>query len=141
VYRVAIFVLGWTLAILAVSPASADIVARVEISKQQMTVSVNGLPRYVWTVSTARRGARTPLGIFKPQSMHRMHYSTLFNNAPMPFSIFYDGHYAIHGTKETSKLGRPASMGCIRLHPDNARILFEMVKEVGMRNVQIVVEG
>jgi lipoprotein-anchoring transpeptidase ErfK/SrfK len=59
----------------------------------------------------------------------------------MPFTIFYDGHYGIHGTTDVKKLGQPASAGCIRLHPDNAKILFEMVTERGPAAFQVLVEG
>ena len=58
----------------------------------------------------------------------------------MPYSIFFNGGYAIHGSYEISHLGRPASHGCIRLHPENAAVLFELVKE-HMRDTQIVVTG
>lgn len=66
-----------------------------------------------------------------------MHYSSRYNNAPMPYSIFYSGNFAIHGTNHVDKLGRPASKGCVRLHPDQAQRLFYMVKEVGMDNTYI----
>jgi lipoprotein-anchoring transpeptidase ErfK/SrfK len=122
-------------------PAQADIVAQVSISKQTVTVTVDGAERYVWPISTARRGYVTPKGTFKVRSMHKMTYSRLFNNAPMPFTIFYDGHYGIHGTTDIKKLGQPASAGCVRLHPDNARILFDMVTERGPKNFQVLVEG
>ena len=58
----------------------------------------------------------------------------------MPYSIFFDGGYAIHGSYEISHLGRPASHGCIRLHPDNAAILFGLVK-ANMDDTRIVVTG
>ena len=51
----------------------------------------------------------------------------------------YDGHYAIHGTTAVSMLGRPASMGCTRLHTDNAKKLFEMVQKRGQKSLQVVV--
>jgi lipoprotein-anchoring transpeptidase ErfK/SrfK len=35
------------------------------------------------------------------------------------------------------QLGRPASHGCVRLHPDNARIFFSLVREVGQQNTLI----
>ena len=57
----------------------------------------------------------------------------------MPFAIFYDGHYAIHGTDQINKLGAPASRGCVRLHPDNAKVLFNMVKSEGMENMRVVI--
>jgi hypothetical protein len=58
----------------------------------------------------------------------------------MPYSIFFDGGYAIHGSYEISHLGRPASHGCIRLHPENAAVLFELVK-AHVNDTQIVVTG
>jgi lipoprotein-anchoring transpeptidase ErfK/SrfK len=57
----------------------------------------------------------------------------------MPFAIFYDGNYAIHGTDQIKRLGKPASHGCVRLHPDNAKILFQMVKAEGMDNTRVVI--
>src|SRR5688572_22978898 len=136
------FVAAIVFAILAaLKPGRADVVAQVSISQQSMTVIVDGVARHSWPVSTARKGYVTPKGKFKVQSMHKMTYSRLFNNAPMPFSIFYDGHYAIHGTTDVKRLGQPASAGCVRLHPDNAKILFEMVKERGPASLQVVVDG
>jgi lipoprotein-anchoring transpeptidase ErfK/SrfK len=74
------------------------------------------------------------------QSLSRYHRSSLFNNAPMPYSIFYDGHYAIHGTTQIAQLGGPASRGCVRLHPSNAAILFALVQKEGLSNTQIVIQ-
>jgi lipoprotein-anchoring transpeptidase ErfK/SrfK len=121
--------------------ARAEIVAEISISEQRMTVRIDGATAFIWPVSTARRGYVTPKGTFKVQSMHKMTYSRLFNNAPMPYTIFYDGHYGIHGTTEVRRLGQPASAGCVRLHPDNARVLFDLVKERGPQELQVVVEG
>ena len=59
----------------------------------------------------------------------------------MPFAVFYDGNYAIHGTTSTGRLGRPASNGCVRLHPENARTLYEMVWEAGKDDTYIVVQN
>jgi lipoprotein-anchoring transpeptidase ErfK/SrfK len=67
-------------------------------------------------------------------------FSRIFNNAPMPHSIFYSGPFAIHGTTDVARLGRTASHGCIRLHPDNAAVLFDLVQRQGMRNTTIVVQ-
>jgi lipoprotein-anchoring transpeptidase ErfK/SrfK len=57
----------------------------------------------------------------------------------MPYSIFFKGGYAIHGTYSVKQLGRPASHGCVRLHPDNAAALFGLVKQAGMSNTRIIV--
>jgi lipoprotein-anchoring transpeptidase ErfK/SrfK len=119
-------------------PTAADIVVTVNKATQRMSVSVDGEPRYTWVVSTGLYG--TPSGSFRPQSLSRYHRSSLFNNAPMPYSIFYDGHYAIHGTNQIGRLGRPASKGCVRLHPSDAAILFALVQKEGMGNTRIHIQ-
>ncbi len=60
----------------------------------------------------------------------------------MPYVVFVKGGYAIHGTTpgNFSKLGSPASHGCIRLHPDNAKIFFGLVKRVGLDHVWVNVK-
>jgi lipoprotein-anchoring transpeptidase ErfK/SrfK len=57
----------------------------------------------------------------------------------MPYSIFYNGHYAVHGTDQVGRLGRPASSGCIRLHPSNAAVLYGLAQREGLENTKIVV--
>lgn len=117
--------------------SAAGLVAKIDISSQRMNVTVNGRHYASWKVSTARRGYRTPIGTWRPKWLHRMHYSRKYNNSPMPHSIFFLGGYAIHGTNAIRRLGRPASHGCIRLHPRNAAKLFALVKRHGRRNTRI----
>jgi lipoprotein-anchoring transpeptidase ErfK/SrfK len=115
------------------------IVARVSIATQTMHVYRDGMLIHEWPVSTARPGKVTPTGEWTAQWLSRHHRSRRYNNTPMPYAIFYSGHYAIHATFETHRLGRPASAGCVRLHPDNARVLFSMVQEEGTDNMRVVV--
>jgi lipoprotein-anchoring transpeptidase ErfK/SrfK len=117
--------------------AQPGVVAQISLSNQRMDVFVNGAPRYSWPVSTARRGYRTPTGTFKPQSLVRYHRSTIYNGSPMPHSIFFSGNYAIHGSYEVKHLGRPASHGCVRLHPSNAAMLYSLVNQAGRSNTVI----
>jgi len=114
--------------VLAGQPARAAILITVDKSAQQLTVNVDGATRYRWPVSTARWGYNTPNGVYRPQRLERQWYSRKYDWSPMPYSIFFAGGYAIHGSNEISRLGRPASHGCIRLHPKNAAILFDLVK-------------
>jgi lipoprotein-anchoring transpeptidase ErfK/SrfK len=123
------------------APASAEVVAHISISRQTMTVTVNGEVRHRWPVSTARRGYRTPVGHFRPTRLHRMWYSTIYNNSPMPYSVFFRGGYAIHGTSYVGRLGRPASHGCVRLHTAAARQLYGLIQRHGMRNTRIRITG
>jgi len=123
----------------SVSPASADVRVRIDKSSQVMTVWVNGYAQYQWPVSTAKRGYYTPTGSWRPFRLEPTWYSRKYDNAPMPSSIFFTGGYAIHGTTYASQLGRPASRGCVRLHPANARLLFSLVRSHGMKNTRITI--
>ncbi len=119
--------------------ADAEVLVQVERSSQTMEVSVDGMQRYTWRISTARRGYITPPGTYHPQSMAVRWFSRRYYNSPMPHAIFFHGGYAIHGTYEISQLGGPASHGCVRLDPDNAATLFELVTQEGMHATTIVV--
>ena len=117
--------------------ALAQVVAHISLSTQRMNVSIDGVPRFNWAVSTARPGYRTPTGTFKPTALFRYHASTIYSGSPMPFSIFFLRGYAIHGSYETKYLGRPASHGCVRLHPSNAAAFYSLVKTYGAANTVI----
>lgn len=128
------------LALLLASPAAAErVVIRVSIAAQTMQVFHEGRHLFEWPVSTAKPGKITPRGTFTPEFLSRDHKSRRYNNAPMPWAIFYDGHYAVHGTDQIKRLGQPASRGCVCLHPDHAKLLFKMVKAEGMKNTRVVI--
>lgn len=124
-------------ALLSSLPALADVRIRIDKSSQTMTVAVDGWVQYQWAVSTAKRGYYTPTGSWRPFRLEPNWYSRKYDNAPMPSSIFFTGGYAIHGTTYVGQLGRPASRGCVRLHPANARELFALVRQYGMKNTRI----
>lgn len=126
------------IALLAFSPPClANVDAVIDLSNQRMTVTVDGGHFATWKVSTARSGYHTPVGNFRPYLLRRMHYSSKYKNAPMPYSVFFRGGYAIHGTDYLKSLGRRASHGCIRLHPDNAASLYALVLQHGFDNTHI----
>ncbi len=123
----------------AVASDAASVVARVDVSSQRMTVEQYGRVIYSWPVSTARAGYYTPRGSWSPKRLHRMWYSRKYDNSPMPFSVFFTGGYAIHGTNHVRNLGRPASHGCVRLHTANAAAFYKLVQSAGLGNTRIVV--
>lgn len=118
---------------------AAQLVAKVDVSAQTMTVSYGGEVLHNWAVSTGKSGHYTPRGAYKPQRMHTMWRSRKYNNAPMPYSVFFSGGYAIHGTNHVKALGRPASHGCVRLKTSNAAAFYSLVKKVGSKNTKIVI--
>jgi lipoprotein-anchoring transpeptidase ErfK/SrfK len=119
--------------------SAASIVAKVDISSQTMTVLQHGRVKYRWRVSTARAGKVTPTGQWTAKWLSKNHRSSRYNGAPMPYSIFYNGNFAVHGTNQVSRLGRPASAGCVRLDVKNAATLYSLTQRVGLKNVRIVV--
>ncbi len=114
-----------------ISDADARVVVHVSKSRQMMYVYVDGVLVREWPVSTARGGYSTPSGVFHPTGLDPYHRSSKYHNSPMPYSIFFRGGYAIHGSYEVSRLGRPASHGCIRLDPENAGELYGLVRRSG----------
>ncbi len=116
----------------AAQPANAVSIS-IDLSSQRIHVVSNSGESYTWPISSARAGFSTPRGSYAPTSLQRMHYSHKYHNSPMPYSIFFHGGYAIHGTYSTAQLGHPASHGCVRLLPANAAQLFAMVQREGAR--------
>jgi hypothetical protein len=94
----------------------------VNLSTQRAVLFRNGVPVGASTVSTGRPGHRTPTGVFSVLQKHVEHYSTIYDNAPMPYMqrLTWTG-VALHAGKLP---GYPASHGCIRLPAGFARLLY-----------------
>ncbi len=125
--------------LIAAAPAEAAVEARVSLATQRMTVLVDGAVAYDWPVSTGRKGYGTPTGKYRALRTAATYYSRKYHRSPMPYSVFFAEGYAVHGTTEIRRLGRPASHGCVRLHPDNAATLYTLVREQGLKNSHIVI--
>ncbi len=121
------------------APARAELLVNISKSQQRLSVVVDGAEAYRWPVSTGRRGYATPSGSYRPERLERHWYSHEFYRSPMPWSVFFHRGYAMHGTMEAYNLGHAASHGCVRLRPDNASILFSLVRREGLRNTKVVV--
>lgn len=134
---VALLVFG----LLATPALAGQILVDVDIQTQQMQVRVDGRLTYTFDVSTGRKGHSTPKGRYEVVRMYERYYSKKYDNAPMPYAIFFNGGYAIHGTTDIKHLGKIASHGCVRLHPDNARVLYDLVQQEGRDSVTIKITG
>lgn len=120
--------------------AHAGVDVRVDIVAQRMTVTTTDGEVYDWKISSGRKGFRSPNGVYRPTRLEKNWYSRKYGGA-MPHSVFFRGGYAIHGTTAVGALGRPASHGCIRLHPANAAKLFALVKKYGSSQTRIALNG
>lgn len=107
---------------------------------QTMTVYEMGYPVATYLVSTGREQyeraksgrwywTTTPPGTFTPYSLIRNHYSNTWE-AHMEYAAFFNGGIAIHATTPDhyKELGRRASGGCVRLHKDHAKIIYEKIQ-------------
>ena len=114
---------------------------------QMLYLYIDGAFATSWKVSTAGRGHLTPnfdghpSGPFYPGRYNSKKYpgGDYKGLGNMPYASFYNGGFAIHGTPSIGQLGRPASHGCVRSHPDNARYFSQWVRSVGAGNVWITV--
>ncbi|UYL08887.1 L,D-transpeptidase [Bdellovibrio sp. SKB1291214] len=106
---------------------------------QQMQVIENGKLIATWPVSTGREQhekaksgrwyqTTTPTGTFSPYRLVRDHYSNTWK-AQMEFAVFFIGGIAVHATTPDhySELGQRASGGCVRIHRDNAKLLWSKI--------------
>jgi lipoprotein-anchoring transpeptidase ErfK/SrfK len=81
----------------------------------------------------------TPAGDFKFDSFQTMHHSQEFNDAPMPFAMFFNSGIAIHGLagNEIKMIGKPASHGCVRTPTENAEALFNYITPANKQNAVV----
>lgn len=133
---------GACLAVLALGQAAhANILINVDKTTQRMTVTVDGELRYTWPVSTGRAGYDTPNGTFWALAKDKDHRSKEYDDAPMPYSIFFTtAGNAVHGTNHRG-LGQPLSHGCVRLSVKNAAILWELVSKEALYSTVVQIGG
>ena len=107
-----------------------------------MTVAVDGVERYRWPVSTGLPSYETPNGSFRPSAWKRITIprNSTTRRCRIRSSSPRSGH-AIHGTDSVSRLGTPASHGCVRLSRANAATLYALVQEQGVLNTTVTLTG
>lgn len=117
------------------------IYAEVRKSEQKMYVYIRGALTYTWLVSTGAPKSETPLWEGHPNGRIYDKYTSTANPGGdykglgnMPYAVFLKGGYAVHGTLESNfkHLGKKASHGCVRVHPDNGFIFNRLVRQYGI---------
>jgi hypothetical protein len=117
---------------------SGPLVMVIGLDKQLAYVYRNGLRIGVSTISTGKKGKETPTGVFTILQKQKIHRSSLYDDAPMPFMqrLTWDG-VAMHAGNLP---GYAASHGCVRLPYEFARRLYE-VTSTGMTVVVAAAAG
>lgn len=122
---------------------TAKVTLTVDLSRQRLVMdSAAGKSEFL--ISSGKPPEHTTPGsgrCYSPDFLEEMHYSSLYNSAPMPHSVFFNGNIAIHATEAEWLLGRPASHGCIRLSKADAETVYRAVKAAGKNNSVICVKG
>ena len=126
--------------------ASSALAMKIDILvdkvSQHMHVSIDGVQTYDWLVSTGGQTYDTPSGHYHIFRMEKEHFSKEWDDAPMPYSMFFTGiGHAIHGSYHVKALGTRASHGCVRLAPENAAVLFALIEKAGFKNNTVDIKG
>jgi lipoprotein-anchoring transpeptidase ErfK/SrfK len=116
------------------TPPGVPLRALVDLSDQSMQVYLGDRLVETFKVSTGRMGYGTPAGAYQAQWLAAKWRSKKYHNAPMPWSVFFHGGYAIHGTTDIRHLGMPASQGWVGINPEIGGIFFSVVLVVGLYN-------
>ncbi len=122
-------------------PPEPTLTAKIDLSRQTMVVAEDGDVKYTWPISSGAEEFPSPRGTYHPQWLAKMWYSKKYDNAPMPNAVFITGGVAIHATQHVSSLGRPASHGCIRLAPGNAKTFYSLVQKHGLKLTRVSIYG
>ena len=124
--------------------------AEIDKSNQTLYLYILGELKDSFKVSTGKgKKYETPAMSLHPKGPLLIKYTSrkfpggnYMGLGNMPYAVFVKGGYAIHGTTpgNFAKLGNKASHGCIRLHPDNAKIFHALVRTVGLGQTWVTIK-
>lgn len=125
---------------------NCKVFALVKKSEQKLYLYVDQQLVTTWLVSTGDTSHETPLLDVHPNGRIYDKYSSSkypggdYNGlGNMPYAVFLYNGFAIHGTPKGNwkNLGKKASHGCVRSHPDNAMMFNRLVRQHGINNVWV----
>lgn len=99
----------------------------INLSTQRLIAWEGGRSVYAVIVSTGKADTPTPTGVF---SIYTTYDVTRMQGADydvpdVPYAMFYDGNYAIHGAYWHNNFGTPVSHGCTNVAVDHAAWLYD----------------
>ena len=109
----------------------------VNLTEQYLLVYENDQPIYASLVSTGKLPGWTGSGVFS--IYHKDEAYTLFTPDPktvgnyliqdVPYILYYEGSWALHGAYWHDNFGKPSSHGCVNLSLADAAWLFDWANE------------
>ena len=118
------------------APAEGERWIEVDLSEQRLTAWQGDVAVYETIVSTGKTSTRTLTGEFAVYWMlekTRMR-GPGYDTPDVPWTLFYDGDFAIHGAYWHNNFGTPVSHGCINLRVPEAQALYRWAS-IGTRVV------
>ena len=102
------------------APCGNSAEACVDLSSNQAWLMDSGAVSYgPVPITSGKPGHETPTGVFQVSYKDRDHRSREFNNAPMPYSVFFNDGIAFHAGSLAQQ-----SHGCIHLSYQAAKTFF-----------------
>jgi hypothetical protein len=98
----------------------------------QLTLWRNGRFWNTWLVRGGRASNVTRTGDFTVFKRYRHHRSSLFGSA-MPYSQFFSGGEALHGSRIMMNPYRGHSHGCVNMYVEDARQLWSLTHDRRLR--------
>jgi hypothetical protein len=101
----------------------------VDLDEQVLVAYEGKRPVFATLVSTGKRRHYTPTVITRILTKHERADMTsdrddIYSVADVPWTMYYDGNYALHTSYWHDGFGGPRSHGCINLAPRDARRLY-----------------
>ncbi len=103
----------------------------VRLEDQTLVAYDGDRPVFATLVATGKEGFPTPQGLFR---VHAKHVSTtmdglagsddVYSIEDVPWTMYFQGSYALHAAFWHDRLGAVRSHGCVNLSPEDARWLF-----------------
>jgi hypothetical protein len=129
----------------------------VHLASQTLTAYEGDTPVYVTLVSSGRDGYHTPAGVYNVDRKYltktmrgKDEVAGRYEVQEVPWTLFYDRNFAIHGAYWHNLFGRTKSHGCVNVPPVDARWLYYWSKVTlpagwhsreGVRGTYVYVSG
>lgn len=99
---------------------------QIDLANQRLIAWEGGTQVYAVIVSTGKSATPTRPGTFTIQSKRRLDRmrGPGYDVPNVPFAMYYDRGYAIHGAYWHHRFGTPVSRGCVNVAVDHAEWLF-----------------
>ncbi len=99
---------------------------KVDLSDQTLTAYQGGVIVFETTVATGKASTPTKVGEFA--IYHKLEEQDMFGAdwrlEDVPWVMYYDGEFAIHGAYWHANFGTPTSHGCVNVRVEEAKALY-----------------